>query len=318
MSSPNVLVAGESVIDLIPFDDPAARERELFRRRAGGAPANVAVALSRLDSPPFLWTSIGDDAFGEHLKSVLSSASIPPRFVQQKERASTGIGLVDDTVKGGFELYLDGTATVKFDIEDLPTDLFSDLEWIHLGGVLLAREPSRTAMFDLIERANEFDCTISFDPNTRPSIWPSTDECVDTLEKVLTSVNIVIGHTDDFPNESFPSNSTALAEAVLTRGVDVVAITKGSDGAEVKGRVDSPWGGFHITHPGFDVEVEDPTGAGDTFTAAFISGLRRGDITVAETLELANASGALATTQSGAIAAIPDYESVRAWIQQQN
>lgn len=315
-SSPDILVAGEALIDLLPVDDAAAMEPGLFRRRAGGAPANVAVALSRFDATPYLWTSIGDDAFGEHLKSVMSSASIPSQFVQERKNDSTGLTIVDDTVEGGFELYLDGTATVNFDIDDLPTAVFAEIKWVHLGGVLLACEPSRTAMFDLIDRAKEFDCTISFDPNTRPSIWSSTDECVETLEQVLTSVDVVVGHSDDFPNEGFPGDSTALAEAVLTRGADIVAITKGGAGAEVKTRIDSPWGDYHLSHPGFDVAVEDPTGAGDTFTAAFIRGLRREDITVAEALELANASGALATTRRGAIAAIPDRESVRAWIQQ--
>lgn len=315
MSSPDILVAGETIIDLFPVEDADATGPELFRRRAGGAPANVAVALESLNASPFLWTSIGDDAFGEHLKSVLSSASIPSRFIRQRESTPTGIALVDDSVEGGFELYLEGTATVNFDINELPEAIFADLEWVHLGGVLLAQEPSRAAMFDLIERANAHDCTVSFDPNTRPSIWSSTDECVDTLEQVLASIDVVVGHTDDFPSESFPSDGDALAEAVLSRGADIVAITKGSAGAEVKTRADSRWGDCHLMHPGFDVAVEDPTGAGDTFTAAFMIGLRGEDITVAEALRLANASGALATTQSGAIAAIPDWERVRSWLQ---
>lgn len=316
MSSPDVLVAGETLIDLFPAEGTGTSEGELFRRRAGGAPANVAVALERFDTTPFLWTSLGDDAFGEHLNSILSNASLPSQFIHQRERASTAIALVDETVDGGFELYLDETASIQFDIDEIPTTVFEDVEWIHLGGVLFSREPSRTAMFDLIERANAFDCTISFDPNTRPSIWPSTETCIDTLEQVLTSVDIVVGHNDDFPNEAFPDDPGALATAVLGRGADVAAITKGSAGAEVKTSTNSRWGDGHYTHPGFDIEVEDTTGAGDTFTAAFLVGLREGDITIAEALELANASGALATTETGAIPAIPSLERVRTWLQE--
>ncbi len=33
---------------------------------------------------------------------------------------------------------------------------------------------------------------------------------------------------------------------------------------------DSPWGEFHAEHPGFEVDTDDSTGAGDAFTAAFI------------------------------------------------
>ena len=314
MHSPDVLVAGETIIDLFPVNEADSNEGGLFRRRAGGAPANVAVALERLDAAPYLWTSIGDDAFGGHLKSTLSQASIPSRFILQRERCSTGIAVVDDTVEGGFEIYVDGTATVEFSISELPEPVFDDIEWVHIGGVLLAREPSRTAMFNLIQRANKHDCTVSFDPNTRPGIWPSTGMCVDTLEQILSSVDIAVGHLDDFPQEAFPADATALAETVLTRGPDLVAITKGEHGAEVKSSVDSPWGDCHCTHSGFDVTVKDSTGAGDTFTAAFIAGLREGG-DIAEVLKLANASGALATTQRGAIAAIPNRGRVQSWLE---
>jgi len=316
MSSPDILVAGETLIDLFPVDDEPAAERALFQRRAGGAPANVAVALERFDAGPALWTSIGDDAFGEHLESVLKDTSLSPEWIHQREGTSTGVAVVDDTVEGGFELYLEGTATVDFDISELPERLFESLEWVHLGGVLFAREPSRTAMFELIERANAHDCTISFDPNTRPSIWPSTEVCIETLEEVLTAVDVVVGHSDDFPKQAFPESPEALAKSVLAHGVEVVAITKGEAGAEVKTQAGSPWGDHHVMHPGFDVTVEDPTGAGDTFTAAFIVGLRDRDVTLEEALELANASGALATAKEGAISAIPDRERVRTWLQE--
>jgi fructokinase len=43
------------------------REVDGDARRPGGAPANVAVDLARLGSPPAFRTGLGDDAFGELL-----------------------------------------------------------------------------------------------------------------------------------------------------------------------------------------------------------------------------------------------------------
>lgn len=318
MSSHDILVAGECLIDFFPVDDSASIAPETFQRRAGGAPANVAVALAELGTPPLFWTSIGDDAFGEYLKSVLNEASIPSRFVIQREENPTGLAFVDGTVEGGFKLYLSETATVDFDINDIPETIFSEVEWVHLGGVLLAQEPARAAMFEFLKQARSHDCTISFDPNTRPSIWPSTDECARVLNEVLRLVDVVIGHADDFPAEVLPDDAPDIAEELLDRGILAVVITKGAAGAEVKTHTDSPWGGCHYKHPGFHVNVTDTTGAGDAFTAAFISSLLEEDTSIPDALMLANASGAIVTTQMGAIAALPDLETVRTWIQEQS
>jgi fructokinase len=236
-------------------------------------------------------------------------------LVLQREDHPTGIALVDETAAAGFELYLDGTATVEFSITDIPETVFDEVAWVHLGGVLFGREPARTAMFELLDRARNHDCTISFDPNTRPSVWASTDEYVDVLDQVVDAVDVVVGHAADFPASAFPEGATVLAEALLDRGPSAVAITKGAAGAELRTRADSPWGACSCEHPGFDVTVVDTTGAGDAFTATLIRGLREDETSVAEALRLANASGAITTTRTGAIAALPDRESIDKWLQ---
>lgn len=315
MDSNSVLLAGETLIDMFPGDNDPSIETDVFTRRAGGAPANVAAGVAKLDSPPFFWTSVGDDRFGRYLRSRLEQTAISPRFIYERDNASTGIALVDDTVDGGFELYIDGTATVNFDIDELPETIFANVEWVHLGGVLLAREPARSAMFDLIQRAGRYDCTLSFDPNVRPSIWPSAEERITSLNRVLERVDVVVGHMDDFSTGTFPTDPTALADELLDRGASVALITKGAAGAEIKTRSDSPWGEHHDKHPGFDIDVTDTTGAGDAFTAAAIVSLREHSTPPADVLRFANACGAITTTQTGAIPALPDRSTLRTWLQ---
>jgi len=60
MSRNELLVAGECLIDFLPVNNPQSDSPEVFQRRAGGAPANVAVALSKLGNPPWFWSSVGD------------------------------------------------------------------------------------------------------------------------------------------------------------------------------------------------------------------------------------------------------------------
>jgi len=51
-----VLVAGETLIDFLPDRSGSLSAVESFSRRAGGAPANVAVGLARLDRTPWFCT----------------------------------------------------------------------------------------------------------------------------------------------------------------------------------------------------------------------------------------------------------------------
>jgi len=55
-----ILIAGETLIDFVPAVSGPIDSVETFHRRAGGAPANVAVALATLGAPPQFWTRVGD------------------------------------------------------------------------------------------------------------------------------------------------------------------------------------------------------------------------------------------------------------------
>ena len=52
-STSDILVMGETLIDFIPDRPGTLSTVETFHRRAGGAPANVAVRLAELDLSPW-------------------------------------------------------------------------------------------------------------------------------------------------------------------------------------------------------------------------------------------------------------------------
>ena len=68
------------------------------------------------------------------------------------------------------------------------------------------------------------------------------------------------------------------------------------------------------SYPGFEVQAIDTVGAGDSFAAAFIAGLLRGQST-ADAATLANAMGALVTTRRGAGTRIPPREELLAMLE---
>ena len=312
MTESSVLVAGEALVDMFPTTGGRLADVETFRRAAGGAPANVAVGMARLGAAPLLWTRLGDDPFGTHLEDVLAENGVHSEFIVQDTDGKTAHTLVadDPNADQSFTFYRDGTATFAMEPGTVPDEVLADIEWVHFGGVMLSSEPSRTAMFDLVERAQAQDCLVSFDPNTRPDLWPDTSDLEATTRKALEYADVVKTDRDDL---SFlledPADIAAVAATICEYGPHTVLLTRGGEGAYARATADAPWGEASVEHPGFDVEVVETTGAGDAFFTGSIIGLRETG-SLAAAVEFANAVGALATTETGAMAGLPDRTAV--------
>ncbi len=155
-STPRILVSGEALIDFLPERPGPLSDVPTFERRPGGAPANVAVALSRLDETPWFWTRIARDPFGDFLADVLD-ADLPDRFVERDSNAKTTLAFVthDEENDRAFTFYRDGTADTRLQPGGVPDSALADIDWVYVGGVMLASDPARTATYDLVERARE-------------------------------------------------------------------------------------------------------------------------------------------------------------------
>ena len=73
----DVLCLGELLIDFVPtVTGIGLAEAETFRKAAGGAPANVAVGLTRLGVPSAFMGMMGEDGFGRFLVDTLAQDGV--------------------------------------------------------------------------------------------------------------------------------------------------------------------------------------------------------------------------------------------------
>ncbi|GAA0200686.1 carbohydrate kinase family protein [Haladaptatus pallidirubidus] len=307
---PRILVSGETLVDFLPEQPGALSDVSSFDRRPGGAPANVAVALSKLDETPWFWTRIADDPFGDFLADTLAE-SLPDRFVERDSDAKTTLAFVthDEAGDREFSFYRDGTADTQLRPGGVSDDVLADVEWVYVGGVMLASNPGRRATLDLAERAKRAGCSVVFDPNARPELWPENGY-LDMVDQMLRLSDVVKATPEDLRTAGFDAeNPINLAVDVCENGPHTCLLTLGENGAHAHATEDAPWDENTLSHPGYDVSVEDTTGAGDAFTAGALASLASGE-PLSEVLAFANAVAALTTTESGAMTALPNRPSV--------
>ena len=310
---PSILVAGETIIDFLPEEPGPLDDVERFERRAGGAPANVAVGLARLDATPAFWTRLGADPFGDFLAETLADYGLPDEYVERDPGAKTGLAFVslDDDADRAFSFYHEGSSETRMEPDTVPDDALDEFDWVHLDCLSLDAEPSRSAVLDLAERASEAGATVSFDLNARPERWTEF-AYPEAVREGFALADVVKASPEDLAAADFEGDTAALAREICEGGPHTAIVTLGESGAYAYWTAEAPWGdgGGEATHGGYDVDPVDTTGAGDAFLAGVIAALSEGT-SPGEALAFGDAVAATTTTAAGAMTALPDREAVR-------
>lgn len=312
MPDTDVLVAGDTLVDFLPSHGGPPDDDTSYVPRLGGSAANVAIILDRLGVPPLFWTRFATDAFGGFLRDHFRESNIPSKYLVTDDEARTTLGVVSHSASGewSFEFYRARGADTRLEPGTVTDATLDTVSWVHTTGVTMNVEPSRTATLELQERASD-ECIVSMDPNWRPDLWESREDFVAVLRGALSNVDFLIASEEDLAAAGFTAEeSSTLAETVAANGPDTVVITLGDAGALCYGTSASPVPGL-AHHRGYKVDVVDTTGAGDAFFAGMIASITNGVEDPERVLKLANAVGAIATTQPGAVTALSSLDDVR-------
>jgi fructokinase len=313
-SRPPVLSIGETLIDIIATDGaPSLVEAREFVALAGGAPANVAVALSRLRVPSAFCGVVGADPLGERLLAELSAEGVDVTRLRQTDVAPTTIAFAWKDERGDGRFWIMRGADLDISTEDVDRAGIPDLTALVLGSVSLAAPSSRAAVLYAVALANGANVPVVFDVNLRPTVWSDPDEALALCESVAGNATIVKLSLDDaiglYGAGITPEEACA---RVLELGVPTVVLTDGARGCWYVNVSDD-----NVAFvPAYSVDAIEPTGAGDAFAAAIIaraiaSGwqpLDRADV------EFAAAAGALATTRRGAWDGLPTPEHLEVFL----
>jgi fructokinase len=308
-----IVALGEVVADI--YRDESTSEIELpFTARPGGAPANVAVAAARLGEEAAFAGSVGRDLFGDFILRALEAEAVDTSAVRRCEPPTrTSLAFVEISGDGdrSFTFYRsDPAADELLSPEDVSEELLSGASFVNFGSILLIKDPGRSAIHKAAKLARDLDIPTAFDVNFREHLWPSAEtarETVDPLFDLSTAVKLSEDELSPLLGVEKPEEA---AESLLKRGVSLVLVSLGSEGAFYATRE------FGGSVPAFEVEVVDATGAGDAFFAAALAHLSGNpghladEDRVREATLRGSAAGGLACTDYGAMRALPTQDEL--------
>jgi fructokinase len=309
----DVICLGELLIDFVPTVTPVSLvEAPAFKKAPGGAPANVAVGLARLGVSSAFMGKVGDDPFGHFLADTLAAAGVDVGTLCFTAQARTALAFVSLGADGDreFMFYRHPSADMLLTPEEIDTAALRAARALHYGSISLISEPSRSATLHAIEVAKEAGCLISCDPNLRLPLWPDAASAREGMLLCLSKAQVVKISDSELRFLTGSDDPSAARAKLWSDGTLLMLITGGPEGclyltAASEGHV-----------AGFSVDAVDTTGAGDGFVAGILQGVVRdpaivGDETRLRTLcRFANAVAALATTERGAIPAMPTPDQV--------
>lgn len=310
----DVVALGELLIDFTE-NGISSQGNPVFEANPGGAPCNVLAMLRKLGKRCAFIGKVGEDMFGQQLKTVAEQAGIDMSALLMDRDVHTTLAFVKTFPNGDrdFSFYRNPGADMMLREDELPLEMIRSARIFHFGTLSMTHENVRTATKTAVLTAKKADAIISFDPNLRPPLWNSLEEAREQMAWGLSQCDVLkisdneiefLTGTDDFDKG---------VDAIWKQwpGIRLINVTAGPGGSYAYVR------GNRVFVPGFLLGgTIETTGAGDTFCASVLNFILEHGLDslngedLKEMLRFANAAAYLVTTKKGAIRSMPERAQV--------
>ena len=262
-----ILCIGEALIDMICTDKGKPLSAgEIFLKKPGGAPTNVAAAIAALGGEVELAAKVGVDPFGDYLLAVMKSFGVSTKHMLQDENHFTTFAFVSLMENGERDFYFNRGADGHLNTAEIDAINMDEFSIVHFGSATgFLPGDLQGAYTNLLKNSLDKKLFISFDPNYRHLLFQNN-----TASFIKQSWNF-LEHCHFFKvsdEEAIMLTGAATVEAAATAFLQktsaIFAITLGKDGTMLG------LGGTTCIIPSIAIKPVDTTGAGDAFTGAVL------------------------------------------------
>ena len=289
-----------------------------FAKYLGGSSANTAFGCARLGLKAALISRVGDDGLGRFLVETISREGCDVSHVSTDPSRLTGAVVLGIKDKDTFPLIFlrENCADMAIAETDVDESFIARSKALLITGTHFSTEYIDRISNLALDRARKNDVRTILDIDYRPVLWGLTkrgdgetryvrsDTVSAHLQRILPKIDLVVGTIEEF---NIAGGSTEIMESLrkvrsLTSGV--LLVKRGPMGcAVIDGAIpqtlDDAFNGR-----GVEVAVLNVLGAGDAFSAGFLSGWVRGE-DYGACCRYANACGALVVSRHGCAPAMP-------------
>lgn len=303
-----LLSVGEMVIDFLPGSEEGS-----YIRKAGGAPANVAIAVSRQGCQAAFCGMMGNDDFGRFLYKTLEENQVEPVVKELTDAAITTMAFVslDEHGDRSFTFARKPGADMFLTKAHITDSVLDAADVVHAGSCSLSAGTAAEATVYALEEGHKRGKLVSFDVNYRNLMWHDDQAaCAAAVMQILPFVDLLKISDEEADMMGGEANIPALMQE---KNIALVIETLGSKGARFY------WNGIVGEVPTMKADCVDTCGAGDAFWGGFLTHLMKSGVTSAADLteevircamQHGNIAGWLCVQQKGAIESLPTADAV--------
>lgn len=309
-----VYCIGELLIDFVAEKQGSDLSKATdFTKKAGGAPANVACAISKLGGDSAFIGCVGKDPFGTFLLDILVKHGVDISMAQRSSTFTT-LAFVSLAEDGERDFVFSRGADKELQYNPEYKNKFKN-NIVHLGAATaLLGGNLEDAYKNYFMDALAQSAFICFDPNFRADLWKGNEKVF--IEKCLPYIEKSDLCKFSMEEAQLLSGKVDLHEAcdfLHGIGAKTITITLGGDGTLLSKTKTKQ------IIPSIKVSPVDTTGAGDAFIGCLLRQIsdledfspvfNDGELLASMVLK-ANKAGAITTTNYGAIESLPNLNQL--------
>lgn len=225
----------------------------------GGAAGNVAVVASKLGLKVSLISCVGKDFEDSEYKQLLNELDIDTSYMIKSEDKNTPTAFVLTNPESEQMFYFYWGAASEYKTSEIPKEAIDNSKALHLA----TGDPEFNIKSG--KYAYSQNKLVSFDPGQDLHLYST-----DNLKELIKNCNILFGNEHEIEHICFLLEKEI--DELLNEGPELIVKTLGSKGSIIYQKDEDP-----IEIEPVKTIADDPTGAGDSYKAAFLSMYLRGN-----------------------------------------
>ncbi|MEI6579894.1 MAG: carbohydrate kinase family protein [Eubacteriales bacterium] len=233
----------------------------------GGCAASAAIDMAKIGIKAAIVGKIGNDGFGNFMKSAFVENNVITDGLIINQNASTSASLVIVTEDGERSfIHCQGENATLIE-SDIDYSLVEKAKLVFVAGIMLMAKFDGDECAKFLKKCKEKGKITALD-----TAWDSTGRWMNVMTSSLPYLDYFLPSYEEAVELSGKTDPEEMADIFLPMGPKVVVIKLGKDGCFIKTQ-----DGEKYSIPTYSrIKAVDTTGAGDSFCAGFLTAVIKG------------------------------------------